>query len=78
MNLEELARRKAHVKAIADAKRYHVTVPFLQDQESYLQETSRFLHWLNFELSVSWVKNRAQPADCNALHKGAPPPLHKP
>ena len=49
INLEELAGRKSHVYAISDAPMYHVNVPFLQDQEAYFQETSNFLHWINYE-----------------------------
>jgi hypothetical protein len=76
VNLEEIAKRKAHVKAISDANRFHVTVPFLQDQEAYFQETSRFIHWLNYEYRFlgGEFPNRliARPA------QRPPPPLHMP
>jgi hypothetical protein len=76
VNLEELASRQAHVYAISDAKMYHVTVRFLQDQEAYLHETSRFLQWLNYEYRFLGgefpTRLVARPA------QRPPPPLHKP
>ena len=75
VNLEELARSKGHVAAIKDAKRYHVNVPFLKDQELYFQETSRFLHWLSYEyrfLAKEFPKRLiARPTT------RPPPPLYK-
>lgn len=75
-DLEELARRKAHVPAIRDAKVYHVDVPFLKTQEDYFQAASHYLHWLVYEVRflAGEFPNRliARPAQIQ------PPPLHRP